>query len=134
MLGEPHKAADRIREVMTTQYHDAHDGLSGNEDVGQMSAWYIMSALGFYQVEPAGARYWFGSPAVTSAELAVEGGTFKIETENNSAENTYIQSIRLNGADYILPYISHSDLKAGNTLTYVMGNKPAKWYTKDITE
>ena len=134
MLGEPHKAADRIREVMTTQYHDAHDGLSGNEDVGQMSAWYIMSALGFYQVEPAGARYWFGSPAVTSAELAIEGGTFKIETENNSADNKYIQSIRLNGADYTLPYISHSDLKAGKTLTSVMGNKPAKWYTKDITE
>ena len=134
MLGEPHKAADRIREVMSTQYHDAHDGLSGNEDVGQMSAWYIMSALGFYQVEPAGARYWFGSPAVKSAQLAVEGGTFNIETQNNSETNKYIQSILLDGKEYTLPYINHSDLKAGSTLTYVMGNKPAKWDTKDITE
>ena len=119
---------------MSTQYHDAHDGLSGNEDVGQMSAWYIMSALGFYQVEPAGARYWFGSPAVKSAQLAVEGGTFNIETQNNSEANKYIQSILLDGKEYTLPYINHCDLKAGSTLTYIMGDKPAKWYTKDVTE
>lgn len=134
MLGEPHKAADRIREVITTQYHNAPDGLSGNEDVGQMSAWYIMSALGFYQVEPAGARYWFGTPSVTSAEISVKGGTFKIETVNNSPENRYIQRISLNGEEYTLPYINHSDLKAGSTLTFEMGATPAKWYTKDITE
>lgn len=134
MLGEPHKAADRIREVMSTLYHDAYDGLAGNEDVGQMSAWYIMSALGFYEVEPAGARYWFGTPAVTKAELAVEGGVFKIVAKNNSETNKYIQSIKLNGTDYKLPYINHDDLKAGSTLTFVMGDKPAKWYDKDITD
>lgn len=138
MLGEPHKAAERIREVLTTLYHDEHDGLSGNEDVGQMSAWYILSALGFYEVEPAGGRYWFGSPAVEKAEIAVEGGIFRIETENmnadNAASNIYIQSIRLDGKEYSLPYINHSDIKAGSTLTFVMGDTPAKWYDKDITE
>lgn len=138
MLGEPHKAAERIREVLTTLYHDNVDGLSGNEDVGQMSAWYILSALGFYEVEPAGGRYWFGTPAVANADVEVEGGIFKIETENlnneNVGENIYIQSIKLNGKDYRLPYINHSDIKAGTVLTYVMGNTPAKWYEKDITD
>ena len=119
---------------MTTLYHNEFDGLAGNEDVGQMSAWYIMSALGFYQVEPAGARYWFGTPSVNSAELAVKGGTFRVETQNNSAANKYIQSILLDGKEYAMPYINHSDIKAGSTITFIMGDKPAKWYTTDITE
>ncbi len=138
MLGEPHKAAERIREVLCTLYDDSVDGLSGNEDVGQMSAWYILSALGFYEVEPAGGRYWFGTPSVANAELEVEGGVFKIETENmtpeNVGKNIYIQSVKLNGEEYNLPYINHSDIKAGNKLTFTMGDTPAKWYDKDITD
>jgi predicted alpha-1,2-mannosidase len=134
MLGAPHKAAERIREVMATLYSDQFDGLAGNEDVGQMSAWYIMSALGFYEVEPAGARYWFGTPAVNEAEIAVKGGTFKVKAVNNSDVNKYIQSVELNGKAYNLPYIMHDDIKAGSTLTFVMGDKPAKWYEKDITD
>lgn len=138
MLGEPHKAAERIREVLCTLYHDNTDGLSGNEDVGQMSAWYILSALGFYEVEPAGGRYWFGTPSVQSAELEVAGGTFRIETENmtreNVAKNIYIQSVKLNDKEYNLPYINHSDIKAGNKITFIMGDTPAKWYDKDITD
>lgn len=134
MLGEPHKTAERVREVLTTLYHDEYDGLSGNEDVGQMSAWYILSSLGMYQVEPAGGRYWFGSPIIDKAELAVDGGTFTIEALNNSEKNIYIKSVKLNGADYTLPYINHSDLKAGSTLTFEMSDAPAKWYDKDITE
>ncbi len=134
MLGEPHKAAQRIREVLTTLYHDAHDGLSGNEDVGQMSAWYILSSIGMYQVEPAGGRYWFGSPTVDKAEIAVEGGIFTIEALNNSAANIYIKSVKLNGADYNLPYINHSDLKAGSTLTFEMSDTPAKWYAKGVAD
>lgn len=132
MLGAPHKAAERIREVMTTLYHDDFDGLAGNEDVGQMSAWYILSALGFYEVEPASGRYWFGTPSVTNAELAVNGGTFKIETLNSGEANLYIQNVKLNGEDYNLPYINHSDIKAGSTLTFEMGSTPALWYDKDI--
>ena len=128
MLGEPQKTAERVREVMTTQYRNNFNGLSGNEDMGQMSAWYLMSALGFYQVEPAGARYWFGSPTVDRAELTVKGGKFVIETINNSDKNIYIKSIKLNGAEYKKPYIEHSDIAKGGTLTIEMSDTPAKWW------
>ena len=128
MLGEPQKTAECVREVMTTQYRNNFDGLSGNEDMGQMSAWYLMSALGFYQVEPAGARYWFGSPTVDRAELTVKGGKFVIETINNSDTNIYIKSIKLNDKPHNLPYIEHSDIAAGGTLTIEMSDTPAKWW------
>ncbi|MBQ8220722.1 MAG: GH92 family glycosyl hydrolase [Bacteroidaceae bacterium] len=121
MLGEPQKTAKWVREVMKTQYRDAPDGLSGNEDMGQMSAWYIMSALGLYEVEPASGRYWFGSPIIDRAELTVEGGTFTIEVIGGSEENTHIQSMQLNGQPYALPYIMHDDIARGGTLTIVMG-------------
>ncbi len=124
MLGESHKTARRVREVMKNQYHASPDGLSGNEDMGQMSAWYILSALGLYEVEPASGRYWFGSPIIDRAELTVEGGTFSIIVINNSAENIYIKSAELNGQPYILPYINHSDIAIGGTLTLVMSNEP----------
>ncbi len=124
MLGAPEKAAQRIREVLATQYRDSFDGLSGNEDMGQMSAWYVLSALGFYQVEPAGARYWFGSPSIPKATLKVAGGEFIIEARNASAENIYIQSVELNGQPYTQSYIEHSDIVAGGNLVFVMGNKP----------
>lgn len=128
MLGEPHKCARLVRKVMEEQYRDDYDGLSGNEDMGQMSAWYIMSALGFYQVEPASGRYWLGSPTVQRAEIAVAGGTFIIETTNNSKDNIYIKSIELNGEDYRLPYIMHSDIARGGKLTVEMSNTPAAWF------
>ena len=128
MMGEPGKTAERVREVMTTQYRNDFDGLSGNEDMGQMSAWYLMSALGFYQVEPAGARYWFGSPTVDRAELTVKGGKFVIETINNSDKNIYIKSIKLNGKPHNLPYIEHSNIAKGGTLTIEMSDTPTKWW------
>ena len=120
MLGQPRKTARLVREVLEGQYSDKPDGLSGNEDMGQMSAWYIMSALGFYQVEPAGGRYWFGSPIVERAEIEVEGGTFTIETVNNSKKNIYIKSVTLNGEPYTLPYIEHSDIARGGRLVFEM--------------
>lgn len=120
MLGQPRKTARLVREVLEGQYSDKPDGLSGNEDMGQMSAWYIMSALGFYQVEPAGGRYWFGSPIVERAEIEVEGGTFTIETVNNSKKNIYIKSVILNGEPYTLPYIEHSDIARGGRLVFEM--------------
>lgn len=128
MLGAPEKTAQRVREVIATQYRDSFDGLSGNEDMGQMSAWYVLSALGFYQVEPAGARYWFGSPSIPEATLKVAGGNFVVEARNASAENIYIQSVELNGQPYTQPYIEHSDIAAGGKLVFVMGSEPAKWY------
>ena len=132
MLGEPHKSAEKVREVLATQYRDAHDGLSGNEDMGQMSAWYIMSALGFYQAEPASGRYWFGSPIVDGAEITTEGGVFTIRTINNSKENIYIKSVTLNGQPHNLPYIMHKDIIAGGELLFEMSDTPALWYDKDI--
>ena len=128
MLGQPWKTADRVREVMTTLYGDTPDGLCGNEDVGQMSAWYILSSLGFYQVEPAGGRYFFGSPTVDRAEVRVTGGTFTIIAKNNSKKNRYIQHVKLNGKPYKKAYLDYADIMKGGTLEYTMGAKPAKWY------
>ena len=121
LLGQPWKTADRVREVLTTLYHAAPDGLSGNEDVGQMSSWYILSALGLYQVEPAGGKYVFGVPFIGDADLKVSGGTFKIRTKNASAENKYIQHIRLNSKGYYKNYITYEDIARGGTLEFIMG-------------
>lgn len=128
MAGQPWKTADKVREVLETLYSDRPDGLSGNEDVGQMSAWYVMSALGFYQVEPASGRYWFGSPLVDRADIRVEGGTFTIKALDNSRENRYIQSILLNGKAYTKGYIGHKDIAAGGELVIQMGSEPKIWY------
>ncbi|MBQ5875253.1 MAG: GH92 family glycosyl hydrolase [Alistipes sp.] len=128
MLGEPYKAADKVREVLTTLYFDAEEGLSGNEDVGQMSAWYIMSAMGFYEAEPASGRYWFGSPLFNEVDINLADGTFRIVAENNSAENKYIQRVWLNGEPYDKGWISHSDIKAGGELKFEMGAEPNLWY------
>ena len=128
MLGQPWKTADRVRQVLTTLYDDTTEGLCGNEDVGQMSAWYILSALGFYQVEPAGGRYYFGSPLVNSATVRVAGGTLTITAKGNSSKNRYIQGIKFNGKPLRQPYIDHAQLTAGGTLEYTMGSKPTKWW------
>ena len=132
MMGQPQKTAKWVREVMTTQYRNDFDGLSGNEDMGQMSAWYIMSAMGFYEVEPASARYWFGSSLFDRAELTVKGGKFVIETVNNSDTNIYIKSIKLNGTPYELPYMNHRDIAKGGTLTIEMSDTPTVWYDGDV--
>lgn len=128
MLGQPWKTADKVRQVLTELYHDAPDGLSGNEDVGQMSAWYVMSAMGFYEVEPAGGRYWFGSPLFDEAEVRVPGGSMKIVAVNNSPANKYIQRVWLNGRPYTKPYITHEDLMKGGELRFEMGSEPKVWY------
>ena len=128
MQGFPWKTADRAREVMSTLYTADRAGLCGNEDVGQMSAWYVLSALGFYQVEPASTRFWFGSPIVNKAEVNVGGRTFTIIARNNSETNKYIQSVKLNGKPYSLPFIDYSDMKAGARLEFEMGAEPALWY------
>ncbi len=134
MAGQPWKTADRVREVLSTLYSSRPDGLSGNEDVGQMSAWYILSSLGFYQVEPGSDRYWFGSPLFDKVSIKVgtdtEGRdiTFTVIAENNSADNRYIQSILLNGKAYGKGYLEHRDIVSGGTLVLKMGPEPAIWY------
>lgn len=128
MAGEPWKTADKVRQVLTTLYHDAPDGLSGNEDVGQMSAWYILSSLGFYQANPADPSYWFGYPLVDRADIKVPGGIFTVAAEGRSDENRYIQSVTLNGEPYSLPYISFKDMSAGSELVFHLGPDQVKWY------
>ena len=130
-VGQPWKGADKIRYVLANLYHDDFDGLSGNEDVGQMSAWYILSSVGFYQVDPAGGRYVFGSPLFDEATLNVGNGkTFRIVAHNNSSENKYIQSAKLNGKPYTRSYIDFKDIVRGGTLEFVMGNKPSQFGVK----
>lgn len=128
MLGEPWKTADLVRQINTTLYHDQPDGLSGNEDVGQMSAWYILSSLGFYQVEPAGGRYVLGSPLFNRADLRVKGGTFSIIAKDNSPENRYIQSVKLNGKILKKYWVDYADIARGGTLEIQMGKEKKKWY------
>lgn len=123
-VGQHDKTAEKVREVLKTMYHNDFDGLSGNEDVGQMSAWYILSSLGIYQVEPAGGRYMFGSPLFDKAVVNVgQGKTFTIIAHNNSAKNVYVQQIKLNGRPYKKLYIDSKDIVSGGTLEFFMTDK-----------
>ena len=117
---------------MRTQYANQPNGLGGNEDVGQMSAWYILSAIGLYQVEPAGGKYIIGSPIVDEAVLNVGNGrTFRIVVHNNNDQNIYIQSAKLNGKRYSKSYLSFEDITKGGTLELQMGSTPSeKWGVK----
>lgn len=123
-VGQHDKTAEKVREVLKTMYHNDFDGLSGNEDVGQMSAWYILSSLGIYQVEPAGGRYMFGSPLFDKAVVNVgQGKTFTIIAHNNSAKNVYVQQIKLNGRPYKKLYIDYKVMVSGGTLEFFMTDK-----------
>lgn len=128
--GQPWKAAPLLRKVMREQYRDTADGLSGNEDVGQMSSWYVLSSIGLYQVEPAGGKYIIGSPIFDEATLNVGGGKrFTVRTTGGSDMNIYIQRARLNGKPYTKSYIDFRDIARGGTLELVMGPRPSKWGT-----
>ena len=124
MLGEQGKAVDRLRQVYDEMYLNGPDGLAGNEDCGQMSAWYILSTLGLYQVEPAGARFWFGAPLFDKASVKVSGGRFDIIAKGVSDTNRYIQSVTLNGKPYDKPWISFEDIYRGGELEFTMGDTP----------
>ncbi len=127
--GQPWKTANKVRFILDSLYADNTDGLCGNEDVGQMSAWYILSSLGFYQVNPANGVYVFGSPVVDGATLKMDNGkTFRVTVKNNSKANKYIQSITLNGKQYEKSYLLYKDIIAGGQLVITMGEKPsATW-------
>lgn len=128
--GQPWKAAPLLRKVMRDQYCDTADGLSGNEDVGQMSSWYVLSSIGLYQVEPAGGKYIIGSPIFDEATLNVGGGKrFTVRTIGGSDMNIYIQRARLNGKPYTKSYIDFRDIVRGGTLELIMGPRPSKWGT-----
>lgn len=116
MLGERDKAGDLVRRVADELYTTEPDGLAGNEDAGQMSAWLVLSAMGFYPVEPASGEYWFGSPLLDEVSIEVPGGTFRIIAEGMSPERRHIRAITLNGEPYTAPTLSHSTILRGGTL------------------
>ncbi len=129
--GQQWKSAEKVREICTTMYNDQPDGLCGNEDCGQMSAWYVFSSMGFYPVNPANGAYIFGSPLFARAEIALpEGKTFRVVAENNSKENLYIQSATLNGKPYEKTFITHKEIMNGGELVFQMGSTPNMEYGK----
>lgn len=114
-------------------YTDKTDGIIGNEDCGQMSAWYMLSSMGFYQVNPNSGIFVFGSPRFNKMEFRTVGNKkFTIIAENNSKENIYIQKVYLNGKEYDKTYIRYSDMIKGGTLKFVMNKEPNKNYGKGM--
>lgn len=132
--GRPDKTQQRIRQIVSTMYKNTFDGLCGNDDCGQMSAWYVFSTLGFYPADPAGGIYLIGSPSVDKATITVDPKnslTFTIIARNNSPANIYIQSATLNGKPIDRSWIKHSEIMAGGELVLEMGPTPnRKWAAK----
>jgi predicted alpha-1,2-mannosidase len=125
--GAPWKTQERVHQIVTSLYRNETDGLCGNDDCGQMSAWYIFSSLGFYPVCPGSNEYVIGSPSIDKATLNLENGNqFMITAKNLSDKNIYIQQINLNGKLYNKFIINHEDIMRGGTMEFVMGAKPRK--------
>jgi predicted alpha-1,2-mannosidase len=123
--GAHHKTQARVRMLLETMYLPAPDGLPGNEDCGQMSAWYVMSALGLYAVDPVSTNYVFGSPLLDRAEVQLGGNkSLIVQTQGNGPGKPYIQSVTWNGKPWTKSWISHAELTAGGTLSFQMGDKP----------
>jgi predicted alpha-1,2-mannosidase len=124
--GEPWKAQKHVRNVMSKLYNSTENGYPGDEDQGQTSSWYVLSALGFYSVCPGTDQYVIGSPVFNKITITLEDGKkFIIEAKNNSKENVYIQSATLNGKNYTHNWLRHSDITNGGVLQLVMGNTPS---------
>ncbi|MGC1630954.1 MAG: GH92 family glycosyl hydrolase [Gelidibacter sp.] len=131
-IEKPWKTQELVREILDTQYQNEPSGHCGNEDCGQMSSWYVFSALGFYPVNPAQGVYAFGSPIIDTATITLENGkTFTVIALNNYSENKYIQSISLNGALIERNYITHKEIMEGGALEFTMGSQPNK-ITKNL--
>jgi predicted alpha-1,2-mannosidase len=131
--GAPYKTQQHLRQVMATEYNDTPTGQCGNADCGQMAAWYVFSALGFYPMNPDSGVYAIGSPVVTKAVLHLDadkyhGHTFTVLADNNGPQNIYIESATLNGKPLKRAWLRHEEIVAGGTLRFVMGPKPnADW-------
>ena len=124
LAGRPERTQELIREIFDTQYSPKPNGLCGNDDCGQMSAWYMFSAMGFYPVNPVSGEYVFGAPQLPESVLHLaDGKTFTIKAEGLSEANKYVKSITLNGEPYTKNFISHADIVKGGTLVYQMTDK-----------
>ena len=124
--GQQWKTAEQVHYIMKEYYKDKPDGIIGNEDAGQMSAWYIFSAMGFYPVFPASEQYVFGTPLVEKLTLNLKDDKqFIVKAKQLSDDNIYIQSVMLNGRPHTKSYIMHEDIVAGGELTFYMGSEPS---------
>ncbi len=125
--GAPHKTQARVRSLLETMYDNQPDGLAGNEDCGQMSAWYVMSALGFYAVDPVSANYVFGTPLFDEAVVRLASGKeLVVKANRKSPDEFYIQSVTFNGKPYSKVWFSHADIANGGTFVFTMGSQPNK--------
>ncbi len=127
--GAPAKAAEKIRLVLANEYRNDPWGISGNEDAGQMSAWYIFSALGFYPYLHAVPQYTIGSPLFDQVTLHLPGGEVVIRAKNNSAANKYVQRVTINGQAWDKNWLPHAALVDGGTIEFTMGPQPSDWGT-----
>lgn len=133
--GYPEKTADRVREICNTLYNNTPEGLSGNEDCGQMSAWYIFSVLGFYPVNPANGEYVMSVPLVQESALQLpDGKLFRIITKEASTKNKYIKQVLLNGEVYTKSYIKHFDILKGGILEIILADEPGKNFGKAVDD
>jgi predicted alpha-1,2-mannosidase len=126
LAGNPAKTQQYVRQICDEFYVNTPDGLSGNDDCGQMSAWYLFTAMGFYPVNPVDQHFVLGAPQLSKISIALPNGkTFTTEAQNLSVANKYVQSITLNGKPYTKEYITYSDIMNGGKLVFVMTDKPA---------
>jgi predicted alpha-1,2-mannosidase len=125
--GQPWKTAEKVHEIATKFYTDKPDGLCGNDDCGEMSGWYVLSSLGFYQVNPSNGIFVFGTPFFDKATLNVGNAkSFVITANNLTGKNIYIQSVKLNGQPYSKSFITYQDIISGGSLEFTMGETPNK--------
>jgi len=133
-VGKAYKTQERVHQILTEQYSAQPDGLSGNEDCGQMSAWYVLSSLGFYSVTPGQDFYAIGTPHFDSTTINLENGNaFKVIAENLSSSNFYIQKATLNGKPFDQSFLKHADIMTGGTLTFEMGSEPSTTWAQHIS-
>jgi putative alpha-1,2-mannosidase len=122
MVDRPWRTQEIVTEILDVFYTDQPDGLCGNEDCGQMSAWYILNSMGFYPICPGDVRYSIGRPSFDKVEIDVANGkVFTVIAENRSEANPYVQEVRLNGVKLTEPLLNHSYIENGSTLTFIMG-------------
>jgi len=126
--GQPWKTQAKVREIAAQAYSNTPVGILGNEDCGQMSAWYIFTTMGFYPLNPVSGEYMIGSPLFQKVALSLPGGkTFVITAHGNSPQSLYIQSAKLNGKPLTIPMLHFEDIQHGGNLEFEMGQTPSKW-------
>jgi predicted alpha-1,2-mannosidase len=130
-VGQPAKGAKRIHQIVQTQYGNQPDSLSGNDDCGQMSAWYIFSTMGFYPVAPSSDYYVIGSPCLPMVKFRLPNGkNLSVEAKDLSKDNIYVQSLKVNGKDLNSPFLHFKEIINGGKLVFVMGPEPSSWGTE----